>query len=1204
MDILRTSLLPRRLTQMYTDTKKSYEQIVQTNNTNPQLSSLHLKLRIQKDRLIAWGLEWADSNAGHSDDIDSSLDRAGISDLVASILSSIRELLDEADRLQPQTRSQPPGGYPVDKAGILLTSTHQWTTPNMTRLEDIIRDITISIDTLCDLSRSQQVSPQGSGGHKTESLLRSLHAEKVRLHASSPTSKSTISHGEGVGQSHSGAIDPENLIYPTKPQLPTATPPSYNSTAAEPGNRDFAFLWSSRTSDKASKLHGQSHGIPVLIDYYSEDGTSPTHGPIPSLRRFEDLILSLQGFYQGSDDSYTGSLKILGWFADPRTSRLAFVYEIPQPFLSEISASLGTFNPTQSLLSYLQHSGDTDSSNVPCLEDRFRLALNLVSNLLHIHAKGLTHRNINSNNIIFVTENGTRGMESKPWKDGVIRKPYLVSWDQCAEDTPTTQPETLISNIYRPPGIERGQRSKYRPAHDIYSLGLVLLEIGLWMPLNKLWKTKYARADFKARLQAIYAKKLAAKCGTPYMSAVEYCLQAVDEGHATQASMQTAPRDHQSKVHNDYYWSVLKPLERCCVMDDSDEPKVLHTPSASPAHHQRPEVKVDTENLASPKSPPVRVATEELKIPQVKQTEWNTRKGYSPKYPGGIDLPVWGYGVDDELEEYFHTIMAPKIDWMADKAIDISESYELSMFMTGSSREKARPTILMVCKSLAMAWKILNYANAEKQMFDIYVAKGQLRRSKAKKKKGRKSKKPAVGEDTPGQHPSRYQQKPSCGASIGCFVDEQHSEAVTFGGIVLVNGEPHGMSVHHMLEDPDSGYDTGDAEEPMLDEVSDAMVAFDDMSSDTPDPISEFENLPNGFDALKLWNEGAQGEQDAQENDLLVTKPGQGEPIIVTQPAIDDVDPNYFPSEDEMSDDHLVIHGLGTIHASSGLRRSKYEDIAHEIDWALFKMHDDRKPTMNSIQGGVKHCNKATEDHFPSQVLKADALGDLRVHAFGSTSGLQLGKIRSKMELTRMPGRRFSSPVWKFEGDFGVPGDSGAWIIDNATGGLCGHVSSYSESQQYGVLAPMEAQLHDMEETLCANVALPVADKAAYQSFREQMLQDYCTKPELPKARDRRSTTGSDYGSSSETEDDGHSTNARSPPESPELATSPPQSSSSLKHSGAPGTLSLNDVAEKWECKRNSSVERGSIVKDGSGSGKPIGGKVCVREGPVMKATC
>ncbi|KAG8531372.1 uncharacterized protein KY384_003001 [Bacidia gigantensis] len=153
MEVLRNALLPRRITQIYTDTKKFYEQIVQIQVTNPQVSSLHLKLRIQKDRLNAWGIEWAENNAQQGD-IDDSLDRAGISDLVASIMTSIKELLDDAEKIQPSFR--PPGSLPDQKGGFISQPNRQWTSEDLARLEDLVKDITTSIDTLCDLSRSTQ----------------------------------------------------------------------------------------------------------------------------------------------------------------------------------------------------------------------------------------------------------------------------------------------------------------------------------------------------------------------------------------------------------------------------------------------------------------------------------------------------------------------------------------------------------------------------------------------------------------------------------------------------------------------------------------------------------------------------------------------------------------------------------------------------------------------------------------------------------------------------------------------------------------------------------------------------------------------------------------------------------------------------------------------------------------------------------------
>jgi len=1166
---------------MYTDTKRSYEQIIQTSIINPQLSSLHLKLRIQKDRLVAWGLEWADSNADQTDDIDDSLDRAGISDLVASIMSSIRELVDETERLQPRSRSQLPGGYPDHKAGMLLSTNAQWTPPNLARLEDIVKDITTSIDTLCDLSRSQQIMRKGFAGGEKEKQT-SLYPGSEKPSQAPSTSKSITRDEKSALQDQSSlisstCINPVDLIYPTRTQLPAAKPPSYNSTATDPGNRMFAFLKPSRKSEKAFHYADRAKTTPVLLDYYVEDRNHSRNGLLSPSQRYDDLVLSLQGSHTEAGSLYTGSLKIIGWFADPSNSRYAFVYEIPQQSMSDIPTSLPTANPTQSLLFYLQYSGEVDSSNVPCLEDRLRLALNLVTNVLHVHAKGLTHRNINSNNIVFVNESGAQDTESKPWKEGVIRKPFLVSWDQGAEDTFTSEPETLMSSIYRHPGIERGQRSRYRPAHDIYSLGLILLEVGLWMPLNKLWKTKYSRSDFKARLQSIYAKKLSAKCGRAFMGAVAYCLRAVDEDQAVRASTRATSRDRQAKIQNDYYWSVFKPLERCCMMDDSDEPKVMPA-SSSPTG--RPESAIEQSSPALDKDQH-RFVTEPTATQQAEYSgtaPCDTWTAFSPLLPGNkIDTCVWSHTVPNEIRQYFDTIMAPKLNRMFAKAIDRWESFEIYVCMAGMTPDLAKPTLLMVCKSLAKAWKILEYVNKEKEIFQLYVAPGQLTRSKGKKNRTKKNKSANTYRDQPGQQPSRYQQKPTCGASIGCFVDEQHSEAVTFGGVVLVDGEPHGMSVHHMLEDSgDSGTDMSTLGGNESNVLTNPELMVDDFSA--------------SFDALDVSNYDVEDFEEFDMGDFPGTNTGEGMHIIVTQPALDDVDPGYFSNEDEMSDDHLVIHGLGTIHASSGLRRLSFDNVAHEVDWALFKLHDDRKPTMNALEGGIKHCDKAAQTFYPSQVLKADALGDLKVHAFGSTSGLETGTILPAMQMTKMPGRIYASPVWRVKGNFGVGGDSGAWVIDNATGGVCAHVTAYSEAMEYATIAPMEVLLHDMEQTLGTNIALPSGEQTNFRTFKQQMV-DFDGRQAIKLAdKDPRPSLASDYGSGSEADvqsDQGHS-----PVQSPVLATSPQPFLRKMS------TLSLNNVAEHWE----QSQAKQDVVDRNPKDCKALGGTVHVTE--EVQAEC
>ncbi|CAD6564902.1 MAG: hypothetical protein ASARMPREDX12_004493 [Alectoria sarmentosa] len=1162
MELIRTAhaLLPRRLTQMYVDTKRSYEQVVQANITNPQLSSLHLKLRIQKDRLVAWGLEWADSKADQTGDIDGSLDRAGISDLVASIMSSIRELLDEAERIQPRSRPQLHGGYPVDKAGMLFSPTNQWTSIDLARLEDIVKDITTSIDTLCDLSRSQEILRQGSTSQNDK---RSTgQSEKQPSNAVFNPGKSGVSQAQVSLENATTAgkesipstwpqvavstrIDPSKLRFPVVRQTTESSPPSYENIANKSDDRVFACLLDVLPSNTPLN---QSEGKPVLLDYGFIQDADPETGRLSSLRRYEELCLALDHKSDEARSRYTGTMRLLGWFVDPHRRRYAFVYEVPGPASLSIR-ELDQRHSPQSLLSFLQHAADAVSNNMPCLEDRFRLAFRLALSLLHIHAKGISHRNINSSNVVFVNEVRPTDANSMPWKEGAIRHPLLTSFDTCAEDTRAPHQESFISSIYRHPMAESGKRTAYKPAYDIYSLGLILLEVGLWMPIHQLWKAKYSLQTFKARLQTVYSKKLAGKCGNRYMRVVEYCLSSADARRPNQSATNQQSSDRQQpKLQTDFYWKALKPLERCCMIDDDDQPIVL------PAL------------FTSDPPEPLPVVSEAVSAP----VPWQALKADSPTQPGHkVDLLVWSHNIPPPARTYFDTVMMPRLSRMLAKAINRWESYEIDVFMAGKTPETAKPTVLMVCSSILRAWKILQYVNQDKELFDIQVASGQITWSKKKKRRQRKAVAPEVSQIT-GRQPSRYQEKPTCGASIGCFVDEQHSEAVTFGGIVLVNGEAHGMSVHHMLQEDQEPDLSLDGLESLL---ADEMAILDI----SEDKLHDLECL------RALDSDDSEMVEDANMGDLPGTMPGEGEHVIVTQPALDDVDENFFPDEDEMSDDHLVSHGLGNIHASSGLRRLTYGSVAHEVDWVLFKIHEERRVSTNTVEGGAKHCQ--AQGSYPSQVLKAETLGSLRVHAYGSTSGLATGTILPTMQQTKMPGRVYPSPVWRVKGDFGVGGDSGAWVIDNATGGVCGHVTAYSEFGQYATIAPMEVMLHDMEQTLGASVALPPthhgATATSVMSFKNQIVTN---EPQWIKDKGKNPIDCDSYRRQSiDFNDDSGSEPGTTDPISPPLATSPPASS---HHQMA--DLSLDEVAKKWNREQGKRNSRGGSPIKGKGFGEPV----------------
>lgn len=141
-----------------------------------------------------------------------------------------------------------------------------------------------------------------------------------------------------------------------------------------------------------------------------------------------------------------------------------------------------------------------------------------------------------------------------------------------------------------------------------------------------------------------------------------------------------------------------------------------------------------------------------------------------------------------------------------------------------------------------------------------------------------------------------------------------------------------------------------------------------------------------------------------------------GKDIVITQPAQDDVlDQEPFGCEKSIRN-----YKLGTILASSGIRRVMIGAEKHEMDWALVQIEEQRLVARNIIRGGGKYLRRAgPPDLEPCAIVPMAELSELRVHATGRTSGLQGGMISQAMSSVRLYGRETFSKSWHVVGNLG-----------------------------------------------------------------------------------------------------------------------------------------------------------------------------------------
>ena len=1078
--------LQRRLTKMYTDTKSSYDFVKEPIQVaeDPELVSLHRKLRIQKDRLVSWGLEWSDPS--QSPDIDESINKAGLSELVGSVMSTIKEVLAEAEPLwqaskRPFHERAPISEKSVDRKQSLIV----W---DQSRFEDLVRDLTMSIDTLYDLSRTRQnaqrlsavKSESGASTQEKAPVLEERQFESTRMQTPQQ-------------------IDPASLIWPwdLKGIQPGTLPP-----AKAP--RQIVFM--RRPTNDAWRAGMQSPPIvPVLLEHASYDPIYSVTGISPPMTRFEKLFAALSQAYISSDRLLAGLLHLIGYFEESENSRFCLLYALPTNF-GPVDIESPRM-PEITILSEMLYS----KNNEPSLEVKFRLAYNVANAVFDLHAKGAVHGNVVSNNVLFV--------ENEPQKvlglsQVNLRQSFLASFDLFSDNAADgfDQPSSTWSLLHRHPLDPRTTRytrlTLESKSLDLYSLALLLLEIGFWCPLHEIFP---GSATIPENPESVL-KQLASRCGSLFVKAVQACWHAPDD--------ELSQRARPDVMHQKVFCKVSKALDACCAIDEvsDDDSSTDDQPPSTAEGSRSSQPSVQTKGIVSSNAPvlPTMMSTNS-------PIDWSAKPSYSSPTTsrGKIDwsekpvvkaagktchfyrshltsliviAPAPPQRAKPKLRTYPSIRISPEhlYVWHTDLIPHINqalrgfykkypESVEISLESIGESPATAKPTILVICTTVHVVRNILKQSLVyDKSCFGLKVCRGKVVRSR--KRGVRRSMANELGDNIKPAN-GNHQERPSNGASIGAYVGERHLPPVSFGGLIMVDDKPYGMTVHHMLDDPDDNDEDEelDTQEPILRssaysrDMPDLTHSESSVYSSDEDYMYDLTDYESDFSDDNDRAESALGDEDEDETesddgyepgDIEGIPQGCGEEYLITQPAIDDVDNAFYPIEEMRDQDHLDSCSLGEVYASSGIRRRVENGTIHEIDWALFEFNAERCPEKNLLTTSKRFCLEA--DQYPVAVAPCSDLSDLNVHCMARTSGLQTGRILPGMVIVKIYGRQTPSSSYQVVGKLGVPGDSGAWVVDNEQGRACGHVLAWSSRKRAAYICPMDVLLRDIGETLNA----------------------------------------------------------------------------------------------------------------------------------------
>jgi len=786
------------LSALYANTKKAASATsTPSTYSDPDVESLRLELQTQQDRLLAWGLDWADTNAAQAQkdghvEIDNKLDKAGVGDVVADVLSEIQRLLSQAGeiqrpakRIRSESKIRETGAF---AGGEALEK--RWTWHEIAGFRSLLEQLTTCLDVLYKLSDSKRTSSQSSR----------LDKENVRPQRTSlPMENSPKSAATCLRSSNAAAYETAEISKPGIERVPNVLSetikqkshsiayaslrfaqnqhpndsglPLYEEAMAHERSRVIGAMVNDQQGEPqaayVSHLHDHTcsilqsffllicfwrscrtlllihslDAIPVIVEFVSIAHDPDWAGSVAENMHhvgdlFSDVVPEIP-------ISHTGHARLLGHTTDEKNARLGFVYLLTPDLMTETAST----NPKalSSLLS--AHLESSDSS--PNLEDRIRLAYNIIIALLGFTFESQSsHGNLDSTNIVlFQHQHGPTAQ---------IRRPYLFSHAKLFP--PSSHFKDLLStSIYRHPNDTADGLA--RPAaYEIYSLGLVLLEIGLWVPLSRFWKPKYDTATFRNRIRHQYVPKLASKCGSAYMRIVQRCLNAPEDLSPDVADIEVENVELKQQIV-EFMLGVAKDMARCCAIDvDGEATQQDLEYFQRRIGEQKRSVDAEGTSMLDAPMTPRSLPDEDLvrspaKPPTPTSTKSDTRQAPVEVLRRWTDIDI----PQADLDEW-NTKLMHRIGRLLERAlIGSPRSCSLSLMMVGESREKAKTTICIECEDVAKVRKALQAGFKTRRGWGVVVLKGKIRRSGKKRSERAKT----TAQAQPLMRQSSYQEKPS-----------------------------------------------------------------------------------------------------------------------------------------------------------------------------------------------------------------------------------------------------------------------------------------------------------------------------------------------------------------------------------------------------------------------------------------------------------
>ncbi|KAI9856001.1 MAG: hypothetical protein M1813_009326 [Trichoglossum hirsutum] len=263
--------------------------------------------------------------------------------------------------------------------------------------------------------------------------------------------------------------------------------------------------------------------------------------------------------------------RCLGYFDDPSEvdTRFGLVFSTP-PSTPDSSSPV----PLTHLFQTLK----------PSLTTRIALARAITDCIRYLHSTNWLHKGLRSHNIIFFASSSKDSSED-PSEDPStttttttttydLTNPILAGFDYArparSEEMTERPPENPEYDIYRHPFTHGdGPLESYKKPFDIYSLGVILVEIANWLPIDRIvgiTDLPKAKPDRTRAVQRIlldgdndYLRSVAFAVGESYRDAVVMCLTG-EFGLGLKALKEYKEEVHGARLQTGFYEKVVLKL--------------------------------------------------------------------------------------------------------------------------------------------------------------------------------------------------------------------------------------------------------------------------------------------------------------------------------------------------------------------------------------------------------------------------------------------------------------------------------------------------------------------------------------------------------------------------------------------------------------------------------------------------------------------